>query len=558
MKYLLFIVALFALNSVFVSAKEPTLQQKQALFMLNYAQYSAYKLKTYNNILALEDEYKTLKDNMNLELIEDRESVAEITNLMAAITNERINNKNRERIEASIKRRMNQAIYNSFPTSRSIVAAGGNWKTLGIQSLYGVGSLFMSYKQYKNQLSEEYDSAMWEIEKNTILSLNAVASNLLLYSFDLIHKYNISDEWRLTETELTKMFDILKDENQQRMYQNLQYLENDRFFQHFPMYWYHLAKTAQENKDENNAIKYYKRYELENIPIFRYDTIAVDAYKGEILLLLKRKQFSKIKEKLIFIEKNKTSWTDYYFCAMTYYRLGDIDNAKRLLERNINELSSSVENKYLEISSLTQINEIKTKFDNSEFDGLELSKALSKTMSDNEEISLKAIEEHYNGGFSSYKEKLYWFGNNTTNTIVADSIKYVEKVLLSAIAISNSEAKVVCQLPMKWVLSSNVNLFAVFINPKENKEEKVLLNFDEKAVKKIKNKTIENCSLIYSNKIKIDWKNGWDLLGIRIEHPLYPIDFIYDINLNKGGKKILPVKIRFNNNEYKLEDFKEK
>ena len=296
MKYLIFIVALLVLNSGIILAEEPNLQQKQALFMLNYAQYSAYKLKTYNNILALEDEYKTLKDNMNLELIEDRESVAEITNLMAAITNERINNKNRERIEASIKRRMNQAIYNSFPSSRSIVAAGGNWATLGIQSLYSVGSLFMSYKQYKNQLSEEYDSAMWEIEKNTILSLNAVASNLLLYSFDLIHKYNISDEWRLTETELTKMFDVLKDENQQRMYRNLQYLENDRFFKHFPMYWYHLAKTAQENKDENNAIKYYKRYELENIPIFRYDTIAVDAYKGEILILLKRKQFAEIKK----------------------------------------------------------------------------------------------------------------------------------------------------------------------------------------------------------------------------------------------------------------------
>ena len=313
---------------------------------------------------------------------------------------------------------------------------------------------------------------------------------MLLYSFDLIHKYNISDEWRLTETELTKMFDVLKDENQQRMYRNLQYLENDRFFKHFPMYWYHLAKTAQENKDENNAIKYYKRYELENIPIFRYDTIAVDAYKGEILILLKRKQFAEIKKKLIFIEKNKTSWTDYYFCAMTYYRLGDIENAKRLLERNISELSSSIENKYLEFSNLTQIHEIKTKFNNCDFDGLEISKALIKTISDNDEISLKTMEEFYNTNLSSYKEKLYWFGNNTTNTIVMNSIEYVEKVLLSAIAISNSEAKVVCQLPMKWVLSSNVNLFAVFTNPEENKEEKILLNFDEKAVKKIKNKTV--------------------------------------------------------------------
>lgn len=49
---------------------------------MNYAQYSAYKSKTYNNIIVLADEYKNLKDNMNLELIKDDSSITTINNLM--------------------------------------------------------------------------------------------------------------------------------------------------------------------------------------------------------------------------------------------------------------------------------------------------------------------------------------------------------------------------------------------------------------------------------------------------------------------------------------------
>ena len=55
-------------------------------------------------------------------------------------------------------------------------------------------------------------------------------------------------------------------------------------------------------------------------------TIAVDAYKGKISILLKnpKKNRSEIIEKLKFIEANKTLWNDYYFCAMVFAGMGDI------------------------------------------------------------------------------------------------------------------------------------------------------------------------------------------------------------------------------------------
>ena len=82
------------MSGIGIYAAEPTLEQKQALFVMNYAQYAIYKIKTYNNIVLLEDEYYALNNNLNLELIKDRASINEINTLTGLITDEIKNNKN--------------------------------------------------------------------------------------------------------------------------------------------------------------------------------------------------------------------------------------------------------------------------------------------------------------------------------------------------------------------------------------------------------------------------------------------------------------------------------
>ena len=170
---------------------------------------------------------------------------------------------------------------------------------------------------------------------------------------------------------------------------------------------------------------------------------AVDAYKGKISILLKNQEANKkeILSKLAFIEKNKTSWNDYYFCALVYAQLQDKQNAKRLLERNINELSSKVEAQFLQGSYLDKIlNEsakteqngifgiMNNTFNNEEsttleaagsidYDGLELCRALLKELDDNK-ISVASIENQYKSDTQSVNEILYWFGLNPASSVL--------------------------------------------------------------------------------------------------------------------------------------------
>lgn len=577
--FLIFCIVIMMLLAFPVFAYEPTKEQKQAIFMMNYAQYVTYKLKTYNNILALEEEYKNLKDNMNFQTIQDYDSVETINKLMDAIYAERQNHKNRERLKISVEKRMNKALYNSIPQITTVVTGSLNPLSLAINAMRSAGGIFISYQQYKDQLSQEFDEKMFEFQKLTEANLNTFYKDLNEYSFNLMKKYNISDEWRVNETELQQIFKFLKDSNSKRTYTNLKNMAAGRYVQHFPMFWYHLAKAAYDAGHEYEATKYYTRFERENIEIFRYDITAVDAYKGKISILLKDSNSHKeeILTKLRFIEKNKTSWTDYYFCALVYAKFKDEVNAKRLLERNISELSTEVEEQFLRGAYLDKIlnenteekssgffrnlftkndeNDVFETVGSPEYDGLELCRTLLKELG-YKKISMNSIESQYRADTQSVNEILWWFGFNTSSSIIQNSKKNIKRVLVSIIPFFLPKAyQVDVQIPLQWLLSSNSSLYAVFKSNNDDKPLLIPLKINEKESKKLKGeKTTPKDTVLYytTGKFKLDWKTEkYTFQGIFLDHPVYPLEFKYPIdNLNEIIKEVEPNGIYFNKKQY--------
>lgn len=580
-------LTLFFLFSCFLFAAEPTPEQKQAVFMMNYAQYVTYKLKTYNNILALEEEYMNLKDNMNFETIKDADSIDTINRLMDSIYNERKNHKNRERLEQSVERRMNKALFNSIPQVTTIVSGRLDPLSIAINTARTAGGIFVSYQQYKDQLSEEYDAKMLEYQTLSEDILNDIYRDLNTYTYDLMKNYTIPDEWRLNETELKKIFEYLKDTNRQRAYTNLKNMSTGRFVQHFPMFWYHLAKIAHETGDESAALRYYARFENENIEIFRYDTTAVDAFKGEISLLLKNpgSTRSEIISKLSFIERNKTSWNDYYFCALVYAQLRDTQNAKRLLEKNINELSSSVDQQFLEGAYLDKIlnegggsktssglfvffggdkknpDEGSSAFEaagSSDYDGLELSRALLKKLGDDENISVQSIEDQYKSSTQSVNEILWWFGVNPASYVIKNSAKDIKEVLVTMKVFSEKSCQVDLKIPLQWVMSSNTDLQAIFLKPGSSEPVVIPLHIDEKETQKLKKAKAslspKNTILYYTTgEFNLNWKKeGYSFSCILLNHPIYPVQFVYPIEINKPKKNVQPNVIYVDGKRYDL------
>ena len=559
------------------------LSQKQALFMMNYAQYATYKLRTYNNIAVLEDEYRNLKDNMNLEIIKDESSVQTINYLMDAIYEERKNNKNRDRLKASLEKKMNNAIYEALPQLAGVFVGGASPAIMVYDAVRTAGMMYMNYKRYKNELSQEYDEKMWEYQQLTEDELNYIYRLLNTYSHQLIQQYGISDEWRLNENELSKMFDFLKDDDSKRKFTNLKNLSTDRFYNHFPLFWYHLAQSAMEIGNEKESLEAYSRFEEENIPIFRYDTTAVDAYKGKISILLKdqKKNLEEIKEKLKFIETNKTSWNDYYFAALVYANIGDKENAKRVLERNINELAAAVDSDLMDKDSLMKIYTSNYELDNGKkipkddmyysyyqsdtakkpakapyntlYDGLELSRNLLEKIG-NEKVALESIEKQYQLNTTSYNEALYFFGRISSKKVAENSVSEIQKIKVTLNNPSEKTSVVSCQIPLLWMLSSDTNLVAIF--RKESGEAiGYPLMLDEKAIKEGKKNKTSECFLLYSTeRISTDWKKeGLFFTELVLSHPLYPLTLKFSVDMKKRNDKMQAISFSFNEQEFEIE-----
>ena len=579
-KLAIFLISLLCFPPLF--AVEPTKEQKQAVFMMNYSQYVAYKLKTYNNILALEEEYSILNNNMNFETIRDSDSVETINRLMDSIHTERKNHKARQRLKAVVERRMNDALYNSIPNITTIVTGGATPLSAALNIASTIGGIYTSYQRYKNQISEEYDEKMFELQNLTEDNLNDIYKDLNTYTFNLLKRYNISDEWRLNEQELSNIFKYLKDSDAKRAYTNLKNMSEGRYVQHFPMFWYHLARAAQNAGEEADALRYYSRFENENIEIFRYDKTAVDAYKGKIAILQKNKNANRneIYSKLAFIEKNKTTWNDYYFCALVYAQFDDTKNAKRLLERNINELSSEVDNQFLDGSRIDEIfadtgesagllDGFFKKSESStapvetvgsiEYDGLELSRALLSEIGgkSGRTFSENSIERQYASDTQSTNEALYYFGQVTSSSIAEKYKADAKRVLVSTKVPSEKKYRVDVMIPLQWMLSANSELKAVFWSEKANDFIFIPMKIDERASKKQRKsqKTSPKETLICytTGDFNLEWKkDGMFFDSIILIHSAYPIEFQYSVNISKQVKELAPNAIYFNKKKYAL------
>lgn len=535
----LLIAVISVLISFNIIAEEPTKEQMQAVFMMNYAQYVTYKLKTYNNIIALEEEYANLNDNMNFATIQDYNSVDTINNLMDTIYNERKNHKNRERLEVSIEKKMNDALVNSIPQITTIISGNLNPLTLAINTAKSAGSIFVSYQQYKNTLSDEYDEKMFQFETLSEDMLNDLYQELNSYTYALVQKYKIADEWRLNKTELEEIFKYLKDSNESRAYSNLKSMSTGRYVQHFPMFWYHLAKLAANTGDENAALQYYDRFEKENIEIFRYDRTAVDAYKGKIAILSKNiaKNKSEIVRKLSFIEMNKTTWQDYYFCALVYAHMKDFENAKRLLTRNVNELSAEVDNQFLDAENLQKVYEASDFNGKNYYAGLEMNRALLASLGE-KSIPEKSIGEQYKHDTAALNESLYWYGVQPSGMLIRNAMNDIKKIKISANVFSPKYCKINVEIPFLWVISSNSELYAVFSN--NVRTIKFPLQIDEKASKKLakSNNSMKDCIVKYTTeKINVSWQSdSYKFDGIELKNALYPVKFNYLLDFNDSLK----------------------
>jgi tetratricopeptide (TPR) repeat protein len=237
----------------------------QVLQSLNLIAVSLTHILTYNDKVVLDQEYNTIINNLNLGNIPDADIIALLQELMDLLTNSKIQDHERDylltrfdkNVQTELKNRMRSRI---FDTDLVLNPYAGILKSV----LY-TGSFYFNYRSQMDSYAKEKEEGKWEIEAKTMQGFNNFYKKLLKYSWDLMRRYDLPDEWRLNEKQLRDYTDILKEPDLERRYRKLERIENS--FKKFPPYWYYRGQAAQEignNKEAMDCFNQFQQINLDN------------------------------------------------------------------------------------------------------------------------------------------------------------------------------------------------------------------------------------------------------------------------------------------------------
>lgn len=312
---------------------------------LNYCHMSLYKIIQYNDRIVLDEEYSEIINNINLTKIKDEEIIELLRSLMDTISQFKLNEGDKKLLYSEYESQLSNAFYSSF-SSLSGMPLSGNPYTMAATMLVSVGSAYANYRNNMEMYRKQLDKSLWELDKKAILVLNDVRKDFIKSYWILMKRYNIPDEWRITEKQMDQYISVLKDRDPGRKFRNLQRLQSS--FEAYPPFWYYMGQAAQDLKDQKSALKAYGKLRTTQMGFFREDNIYASALMSEISLLDIKRDKSKILTNLKII--NTQSPLDYrknIFSALWYMNFGEYNHARERLQINIDNGKNSSINQQL-------------------------------------------------------------------------------------------------------------------------------------------------------------------------------------------------------------------
>lgn len=309
--------------------------QLQVLQSLNLIAVSLTHIMTYNDKVVLDQEYNTIINNLNLSNIPDADIITLFQELMDLLTSSKIQDHERNYILTRFDKNVQNELRNRvrsrvFDTDMILNPYAGV-----LTAILSTGSFYFNYRTQMDAYTKEKEEGRWAIEAKTMQDLNNFYKKLLKYSWELMRRYNLPDEWRLNEKQLSDYTDILKEPDLDRRYRKLERIENS--FQKFPPYWYYRGQAAQEIGNNEEAINCFNQFQQINQRILRKDPYAASVAMCKTMLKVEQPDPGMLKNDLDLILANSddADWGNILFTALQYGRMGDPDTAGKLILRNL-------------------------------------------------------------------------------------------------------------------------------------------------------------------------------------------------------------------------------
>jgi len=348
MKSLLSITFLFLCS--FVHAEETSLNRDQENIanLLNLAQVSIQTISTYNNRLILDREYNSIINNINLRNIPDDRLVDLLNELLDALLQAKLTDRERERIDVELQRGVDQLLEET--ASGVIKGVARATTSLATQTYYdalpaimSVGSAYWDYNKNSERLERNREDQNWEIDNQVFVEINQINKKLLTLCWELYNEYDIPDHRRLTSEDIQEIINVGKvgaSEKRLRLL-NQDHLKNK--FSFYPPYWYYLGLAAHQSYNESGknefrelSINAYSRYGKLAFEILKKDEMLVSAKLGLVQILDPEQSRTEILELLTWLNNNPPKdWAEITTLAICFEKMGNHQNAVKWAQYNV-------------------------------------------------------------------------------------------------------------------------------------------------------------------------------------------------------------------------------
>lgn len=328
-------------------------QQKKAAYALNICTVSVSQIVDYNDINILEQEYNAILNNLNLEQIPKDEALLNILkDLLDVITHFKISEMEKDMIEKEYQQKMNNAIWAAVPNF-GLVLAGGSPLTMAVSLANQVGIGYMNYRRNKAEYGMDRDKQMWQLKKTAIEQFNFIRKELFDTAWRLADTYKFPDEYRLTEKQIKQYNEILQDPDVLNRYERLE--TRMEFFEAYPPFWYFIGNAANliandrtinlsegaRSSYKAKALYYFNKFEsIEQNSLLREDVISASCALEHVDLLLSEQNPDYDEVNKLLTKAARMSGNDYdvlQLCAIAYLKIGNSENAVRILKRLVSE-----------------------------------------------------------------------------------------------------------------------------------------------------------------------------------------------------------------------------
>ena len=276
--------------------KDRTAEEQGAILdtiaQINHINWVWNTIKTYNNVVVLEEEYdKISSGNLNLNRIPDEETLDRITKMLDTLYSLRKDDREmrhwRQNFNESRDRKLKTYYLKASKEAVDTLAAQAkeccslwDWATNPVGSLVAVAQTAWNMSHYSVSLYNDYDNFVYELDKESSEKnfafdtakmdlLHQQNKDLLQDQWRLIRRYRLDDRLRVSDIDIKMLLAALKDDTHSRIYNRL--VPMGERFSLFPEYWYYLSCAALETGHFKEGVEACDTFFKVNRGIFRDD-----------------------------------------------------------------------------------------------------------------------------------------------------------------------------------------------------------------------------------------------------------------------------------------------